>query len=80
MNEVFGTFILTLTNGLYTVEFFNNHLDNFLPENIAVNNINAPFEGIFNTNWQEDNNRYTSELRIIQNNNVYNLILCPAGK
>ena len=74
MNEVFGTFILTRDGNGYTAEYFNNHLDNLIPENVIANQPGGNFVGTFTTNWTEGTNQFTSDLRIIQNGNIFNLI------
>ena len=75
MVEVFGTFILRLENQNYIGEFFNNHINDFIPEIITSNQLNAGFAGTFNASWQENNLQFTSDLTIIQNgNNVVNLL------
>ncbi len=75
MPELFGTFILTRENENYTAEFFNNRLDGFIQEVINIVQLNRPFVGTFNTDWQEGTTRFTSNLTIIQNaNNVFNLL------
>ncbi|MDP4282795.1 MAG: hypothetical protein Q8891_00080 [Bacteroidota bacterium] len=62
MAEVFGTFILRLENQNYIGEFFNNHINDFIPEIITANQLNGPFAGTFNVSWQENSKQ---SLRVI---------------
>lgn len=73
MNEVFGIFILSEDNGNYKGEFFNNHLDRFLPENIRIDNSPQRFQGTFETEWEENGQQYFADLQISLTGNLYDL-------
>lgn len=74
MNEVFGTFIITLENQNFTAEFFNNHLDHFIPETIIPSAINGSFAGTYSTEWYEDDKRCEANLAINEiATNLFNL-------
>lgn len=74
MNNVFGVFYMSFSNEGYKGEFFNNHLDRFLPEIITIIQSTRRFVGSFRTEWRESDKLHTSDLTITFQNNVYALV------